>query len=58
MTKLQKQGAIHENEARAANEVVSVEAEQAHLAGYATLTVVCECGDALCQEALTMSVDQ
>lgn len=58
MTERQKQVGRNENEARTANELVSVEGEQAHLAGHETLAVLCECGDETCHEPLTMNVDE
>lgn len=58
MTERQKQVGRNENEARAANEVVSVEGERANLTGPSTLAVLCECGDPDCHEPVVMSVDQ
>lgn len=54
----QKQVGRNENEARAANEVVSVDGEQANLGGHETLAVLCECGDSHCHKPLVMTVDQ
>jgi CheY-like chemotaxis protein len=58
MTERQKQVGRNENEARAANEVVSVEGEQAKLTGLSALAVLCECGDPTCHEPVVMTVDQ
>lgn len=58
MTERQKQVGHVENDARAANEVVSVDGEEANLAGSARLAVLCECGDASCHDPLNMTVDE
>ncbi|MCW2962517.1 MAG: putative two-component system response regulator [Thermoleophilia bacterium] len=58
MTERQKQIGRNESDARTANELVSVDGEQAKLAGHETLAVLCECGDNDCHEPLTMSVDE
>jgi CheY-like chemotaxis protein len=58
MTERQKQVGRNENEARAANEVVSVDGEQASIPGHGSLAVLCECGDTSCQMPLVMSVDE
>ncbi|MCW2926019.1 MAG: putative two-component system response regulator [Thermoleophilia bacterium] len=58
MTEKQKQIGRNEHAARAANELVSVEGEEARLLGPDQLAVLCECGDADCHDALTMSVDE
>ncbi|MCW2927118.1 MAG: hypothetical protein JWM86_1086 [Thermoleophilia bacterium] len=58
MSERQKQVGHVESDARAANEVISVDGEEANLAGSALLAVLCECGDAKCNEPLTMTVDE
>lgn len=58
MTEQQKQVGRNENEARTANEIVSVDGEQARLKGHETLAVLCECGDRTCHEPVAMTVDQ
>lgn len=58
MTERQKQVGRNENEARTANEIVSVDGEQSRLEGHEALAVVCECGDKACTEPVTMTVDQ
>jgi CheY-like chemotaxis protein len=58
MTERQKQVGRNENEARSANEVVSVDGEQADLPGHHSLAVLCECGDRDCHEPVEMTVDQ
>lgn len=58
MSERQKQVGRNENEARAANEVVSVEGEQSNLLGHDTLAVMCECGDRGCHEPIRMTVDE
>lgn len=58
MTERQKQVGRTENEARTANEVVSVDGEQANLQGHESLAVLCECGDRSCHRPLSMSVDE
>lgn len=58
MTERQKQVGRNENEARTANEIVSVDGEQANLQGHETLAVLCECGDPKCHEPVGMTVDQ
>lgn len=57
MTDSQKQIGHTENDARADNELVSVEGEIAKLVGGHALAVLCECGDATCHKPLVMSVD-
>lgn len=57
MTESQKQIGRNEHEARAANEIVSVEGEQAKMLGHEALAVLCECGDRGCHLPLVMSVD-
>lgn len=58
MSERQKQVGRNENEARTANEIVSVDGEQAQLEGHEILAVLCECGDRDCHDPLTMTVDQ
>lgn len=58
MTERQKQVGRNENEARTANEVVSVTGEKARLQGHETLAVLCECGDSDCHEPVEMTVDE
>ena len=58
MTERQKQVGRNENEARTANEIVSVDGEQAKLLGHDALAVLCECGDRGCHDPVTMSVDE
>lgn len=58
MTERQKQIGHIESDARTANELVSVDGEQANLAGHETLAVVCECGDPDCNAPLLMSVNE
>jgi len=58
MSEHEKQVGRNEHEARASNELVSVEGEQADVAGPATLAVQCECGDRSCHEQLSMTVSE
>ncbi|MCW2955438.1 MAG: hypothetical protein JWO69_307, partial [Thermoleophilia bacterium] len=57
MTESQKQVGQNEHEARAANEIVSVEGERDRVPGHGALAVLCECGDRECHLPLAMSVD-
>lgn len=57
MTESQKQVGRNEHEARAANEIVSVDGERTKILGHEALAVLCECGDRECHDPLTMSVD-
>jgi CheY-like chemotaxis protein len=57
VTESQKQIGRNEDEARAANEIVSVEGEQARMHGSELLAVLCECGDRACHAPLDMTVD-
>ena len=57
VTESQKQVGRNEDEARAANEIVSVEGERSKILGHEALAVLCECGDRSCHAPLTMSVD-
>ena len=56
MTESQKQVGRNEHEARAANEIVSVESERARVLGHEAIAVLCECGDRECHLPLTMNV--
>lgn len=58
MTEGQKQIGRNEHQARAANELVSIEGERTLLVGDDRLAVLCECGDASCHDPLVMSVDE
>lgn len=58
MSTYHKQVGRNEDEARTANEIVSVEGEQSHLDGHELLAVLCECGDRSCHDPLEMTVDQ
>lgn len=58
MSESQKQIGRNEDEARSANEVVSVEGERDRIRGHEPLAVLCECGDRQCHEPLTMTVDE
>ncbi|MCW2971759.1 MAG: putative two-component system response regulator [Thermoleophilia bacterium] len=58
MSEHQKQIGRNEHDARASNELVSVQGERAALSGDSELAVLCECGDASCHKPLVMTVDQ
>lgn len=58
MTERQKQVGRNEHDARAANELVSVDSEQARRVGTETLAVLCECGNPSCHDPLVMTVDE
>jgi CheY-like chemotaxis protein len=58
MTEKHTQAGRDEHSARAANELVSIDGEQAGLADGATLAVLCECADLACHEPITMTVEQ
>jgi CheY-like chemotaxis protein len=57
LSESQKQVGRNEDEARAANEIVSIKGEHARVLGHEALAVLCECGDRACHVPLTMSVD-
>ncbi|MBC7462016.1 MAG: response regulator transcription factor [Thermoleophilia bacterium] len=58
MSEHQKQIGRNEHAARADNEVVSVEGEEAALSGDSMLAVLCECGDRTCNLPMSMTVEQ
>lgn len=58
MSEREKQIGRTEDEARTANELVSVRGEHENLRGHEPLAVLCECGDRTCHGPVTMTVDE